>query len=116
MTSQPRRVALLGAGYIADWHCKALRQLPDVQLSAVCDQAGDRAAALAAKYGIPASYSDLGRMLAEQPLDAVHVLLPPNHHYSAARKLLDAGVNVLLEKPMCLRSEECDDLIARARD
>jgi nucleoside-diphosphate-sugar epimerase/predicted dehydrogenase len=55
-------------------------------------------------------------MLAEERLDAVHVLLPPDRHFEAARTLLEAGVNVFLEKPMCHRAAYCETLARIADD
>ena len=100
-----RRVALLGAGHIADWHAQSIRSVAGVELVAVCDQFLARAQALARKFGIPRAYPSLDAMLAAENrdgdrLDAVHVLLPPDCHFDAAKTLLEADVDVLLEKPM----------------
>src|SRR5437868_15418563 len=101
-TPQTRwRVGLLGAGYICDAHAKSLRGIAGVEIVAVCDRARDKASAAAAKYGIPHAYASLEEML-ECALDAVHVLLPPDLHYEAARCILESGHHVLLEKPMAL--------------
>jgi predicted dehydrogenase/nucleoside-diphosphate-sugar epimerase len=108
------RVALLGTGYIADWHAKALTSIRNVQLVAACDQKLDRARALAEKFDVPRVYSSLENLLAEEKLDSVHVLLPPDHHFQAAKAILTANVNVLLEKPMCVRSEESEALVRLA--
>ena len=105
------RVAFLGTGYIADWHARAIAKVRNVELVAVCDQVLPKAHALAAKYGVPNSYGSLEEMLAAEKLDAVHVLLPPDRHYDAARRLIDAGVGVLLEKPMCDSTAKCDALV-----
>jgi predicted dehydrogenase/nucleoside-diphosphate-sugar epimerase len=111
-----RRVALLGAGYIADWHAQALRSVPNVELVAVCDSSLSRAQSLAGKFGIERMYSSLEAMLAAEELDAVHVLLPPDRHFAAAKTLLEAGVDVLLEKPMCDRAADCRALVALASE
>jgi predicted dehydrogenase/nucleoside-diphosphate-sugar epimerase len=103
------RVALLGAGYIADWHRRALRFVPEARIVAVCDRVEGRAAAVAAAAGARA-YASLAEMLGAERLDAVHVLLPPDQHFAAAREILAAGVAVLLEKPMCTTAEECAEL------
>ncbi|HVH06925.1 MAG TPA: Gfo/Idh/MocA family oxidoreductase [Myxococcota bacterium] len=103
------RVGFLGAGYIADWHRRALRFVPEARIAAVCDRAPGRAEALAAAVGATA-YATLGEMLRAEPLDAVHVLVPPDQHFAAAREILAAGVAVLLEKPMCTTAEECAEL------
>lgn len=109
-----RRVALLGSGYIADWHAAALASVPGVTLVAVCDRVLDRARSLAAKHAIPGVYGALEAMLAAERLDAVHVLLPPDLHHAAARQVLESGVNVFVEKPMCTRVEDAEDLVRLA--
>ena len=71
--------------------------------------------ALASRYGIDRVYASLDEMLAGPRLDAIHVLLPPDAHARAAVEIIDAGVHVLLEKPMVARAEDADALIERAR-
>jgi len=112
------RVGLLGTGYIADWHAQALRTIPGVSLAAVCDKDLSRAQAFAARYGVARVYESLEEMLGagENPLDAVHVLLPPDHHARAASTLVSRGVHTLLEKPMAITPLECGELIRQAAD
>ena len=104
------RVALLGTGYIAEWHAKAVASIRDIELVAVCDKVHWRAAAFARKFDVPRVYSTLETMLAAEQLDSVHVLLPPDLHFQAAKAILAAGVNAFIEKPMCLRAQECEVL------
>ena len=114
---EPRRVGLLGTGYIAEWHARALRAIPAVSLDAVCDRDEPRARAFAQRHGVNRWYKSLEAML-EDPqlaLDAVHVLLPPDLHASAACTLIDHGVHVFLEKPMATRESECAGIVERAR-
>jgi predicted dehydrogenase/nucleoside-diphosphate-sugar epimerase len=111
-----RRVALLGAGYIADWHALALQSVADVELVAVCDRFVAKAEALARKFGVPHVYGTLDEMLAQQPLDAVHILTPPDLHFESARTVLEAGIAVFIEKPMCDRAEDCDALVRLAAE
>jgi predicted dehydrogenase/nucleoside-diphosphate-sugar epimerase len=109
-----RRVAFLGAGYIADWHAQSIAAVSDVELVAVCDFVLPKAQAIAGKFGVPKAYASVEAMLAEEKLDAVHVLLPPDRHFAAARTLLEAGVDVFLEKPMCDRAADCESLVSLA--
>jgi predicted dehydrogenase/nucleoside-diphosphate-sugar epimerase len=111
-----RRVALLGAGYIADWHAKCLKSVAGVELVAVCDQVRERAEALAARYGIAKAYASLEIMLQAEKLDAVHVLLPPDLHFAAASAVTEAGVSVFLEKPMCESADRCEELVRLAAE
>jgi predicted dehydrogenase/nucleoside-diphosphate-sugar epimerase len=109
-----QRVALLGAGYIADWHALALQSVHGAELVAVCDRFVAKAEALAHKFGVPKVYASLEEMLAVQKLDAVHVLTPPDRHFESARALLEAGIDVFLEKPMCAVAADCDALVELA--
>jgi predicted dehydrogenase/nucleoside-diphosphate-sugar epimerase len=111
-----RTVAILGAGYIADWHVQALRGLPGVRLSAVCDRDAGRARRFADCHGIPATFTDLAELLAAAKPDVVHVLLPPEHHFTAAETILRAGVDVFVEKPLALTAAECRQLGELARE
>lgn len=109
------KVGLLGAGYIAPLHARALSVLKDVELRAVCDVSESRAAQVAAAFGIPTVFSALSQLL-ESDCDIVHVLLPPYLHEEAARQLLNAGKSVLLEKPMGLTSSGCQSLVDLAKE
>jgi nucleoside-diphosphate-sugar epimerase/predicted dehydrogenase len=115
MRLMTRNVAILGAGYISDWHCRALRAVRGVRVAAVCDLHADRARALATRYGIPAHFTELGALLWAAKPDAVHVLLPADRHIAAVDTLLAAGVPALVEKPLCPTAEECRALALRAR-
>jgi predicted dehydrogenase/nucleoside-diphosphate-sugar epimerase len=111
-----RRVALLGAGYIADWHAKSIASVANVELVAVCDRILPRAQAIANKFGVPKAYGSLEAMLAAEKLDAVHILLPPDRHFEAASVLLEAGIDVFLEKPMCDHAADCERLVRLAAE
>ena len=113
---QPIRVGLLGTGYIADWHAKALRTIPATTLSAVCDKDQSRVQAFGQHYDVDRRYDSLDAMLddVELDLDTVHVLLPPDLHANAVSKLIAHGVHVFVEKPMATTGLECSELIEQA--
>ncbi len=110
------RVGLLGAGYILKAHARAVQAAPGATLHAVCDLAIGRARAAAAEYGIPNVFGTI-EALAASDVDAVHILLPPQLHVSAARILIEAGKHVFLEKPMGPSAADCRALcdLAEAR-
>lgn len=110
MSEPVKKVALLGAGYIAEWHAMAVKRAAGAELVAVCDLSRGRAEALAAAQGVAGVYDNLDALLAESGCDAVHVLLPPQYHAEPARTILEAGKDVFLEKPMCVDSADCDAL------
>jgi len=113
--SQPKvRVGLIGTGMIAQtMHLPHLRELSDrFEVAALCDISPGTVRAVAAKYGVPQTYTDHRDMLDKADLDAVFVLTP-NH----ARPAIDAaraGKHVLVEKPMCNNLAEADELIDTA--
>jgi nucleoside-diphosphate-sugar epimerase/predicted dehydrogenase len=115
-TNVRTNVAILGAGYIADFHIAALRRLPTVNVRAVCDLNAGLAQQLADRQGIPLVYGDLGQMLATEPLDVVHVLTPPQVHFPVASQILQAGVDALIEKPLCHTVAACQQLRQLAAD
>ncbi len=108
------KVGLLGAGFIVDSHAKALKALPNIEITAVCDRAIDKAQDAANTYGIPNVFADLADML-KLKLDVVHVLLPPDLHIDITRQILESGTNVFLEKPMGLDSQQCQSLVDLAK-
>ncbi len=114
-SNSKRRVGFLGAGYIANWHAQAIAKLSSAELVAVADCILPKAQAFAQRFGVPRCYGSLESMLAEQELDAVHVLLPPDHHFKAARTVLESGLDVFLEKPMCDHATDCE-LLAQIAD
>ena len=94
------RVALVGTGYIADFHAKAIRAVPGVELASVCDKSISTAQTFAAKWQVPSTFTSLDAMLESGvPVDAVHILTPPDQHHSGALRALKAGLHVFLEKP-----------------
>jgi glycosyltransferase involved in cell wall biosynthesis len=98
-------VGLLGTGYIADWRAQALRAVPGATLDAVCDKDPTPAHSFAKRDGVGRVSELLEAMLEGPGLDAVQVLLPPEHQCRAAA-VVDSGRHVLLEKLMGISPEE----------
>ena len=103
------KIGLVGAGYIAKWHAEVLAMVPGVKLVAVCDPALSAAEGLAAAHGLRA-YPSLAAMMAETPVDAVHILTPPHLHKPLALEALDLGAHVLVEKPFALSVAEATEM------
>jgi predicted dehydrogenase/nucleoside-diphosphate-sugar epimerase len=115
LSGQPRRVALVGAGRIADTHAEALKGLSGVVLAAVIDPELARAKQLARKFGAEGAYRSLDEALAAGPLHAAHVLVPPPLHRSVAEQCLAAGLDTLVEKPMAETDADCAALQTAAQ-
>jgi predicted dehydrogenase len=85
-----------------------------VALVAVVEPNEARAADAATKYGIPLFASVDQLLSADLKLDAASVAVPTVQHYEVASALLDAGLDLLVEKPLAASLKEADDLIERA--
>src|ERR1700761_7516563 len=109
------RTALIGAGFISTTHIEALKTaVPETELVAIVDRNLALAKSRAAQWGIPNVYGDIEELIAAGTADVVHVLAPPDLHASIARRLLEAGLHVLLEKPMATSVAACEALTALA--
>lgn len=115
-TSAPLRVAIIGAGYIAEFHARAIRAVPGIELGGVCDINRQSAQSFAADWQVPKSFESLETMLEQERIDVLHILTPPDHHYSIAKAALRAGISVFLEKPMCTCVSEAEELLEMARE
>ena len=115
MASKDIKVGLLAYGAIGDEHNKAITATAGLTLSAVCDTNPERLAAALKISPDAKTFSDANEMLAEGDLDLVVVSTPPNSHYKWAKQALSLGLHVMLEKPMALTTDECDELMALAK-
>lgn len=100
-----------GAGVFGGHHAAKYAALPNVEIAAIFDIDADKAAALARRVGARA-YTDIDEFL--ENIDAVTVAAPASAHFGIARRGLERGRHVLIEKPIALRLEDADRLIALA--
>src|SRR6266446_6879655 len=107
------RVGFVGAGYVSEFHIKALKRLPNVRLVGITDLDAARAKTTAQTFGI-AAFPSLKVMTAEG-LDVVHVLTPPGSHVMVALEALSLGCHVFVEKPLATSVEDCDRLITESQ-
>ena len=114
-TDRLHRVALVGAGRIAAVHLGFAKQVRNARVVAVCDPAPGRAEELARARQVPAWYTDVDTMLREAEPSIVHVVTPPTTHAALSIRCMEGGANVLVEKPMAMRVEECDRMNAAAK-
>jgi predicted dehydrogenase/nucleoside-diphosphate-sugar epimerase len=109
----PLRVAVVGAGFIADFHLEVLNSTPGVELVAVCDAVLGRAQAKAKQFDIPHAVASIAE-LKELDVQMASLLLPPPLHATLIRETLEAGIGVMVEKPMVLSSKDARELGALA--
>jgi len=114
-TDSQRRVALMGAGGIAEVHAAALKQTACGILQAIIDPEAGRAERLAERFGAAHALTGTDTLLdGSLGVTAAHVLVPPPMHRRVAEPLLAQGIDVLLEKPLATSEEDCAALIETA--
>lgn len=110
------RMGLLAYGAIGHEHNLAIGATDGLELTAVCDTNPERIAAALELAPDAATFTDATEMLDSGLIDAVVISTPPNSHYAWAKAALTRGIHVVLEKPMALTVEQCDELIALAAE
>ncbi|MFI6831593.1 Gfo/Idh/MocA family protein [Kribbella sp. NPDC050241] len=109
------RVAVVGAGGWGRQHARIFSGRSDCELVAIAARTPSSAAERAAEYQT-APYTDLGAMVKETRPDLVTVCLPNEGHFEPTLALIDAGANLLVEKPLVFDLAEADELLRRAED
>lgn len=107
------RIGIIGTGWIAESHIESYKRMKDVKVVAMADLIPGKAEKFAARYGIENCkfYPDHKSMLDSEKLDAVSVCTYNTQHAPCAIYALEKGVNVLLEKPMCVTTEEAVEIM-----
>jgi len=108
------KIAIAGAGKVADQHVQAIHRIPDCKIVAVCDREPLMAKQLGERFGISGCFSDLEEMLQSTSPDVVHITTPPQSHYSLAKQCLESGRHVYVEKPFSTMASEAESLIELA--
>ena len=108
------KLGLLGAGFMGGTHAAAFARIPDVQIFGISSRSAEKAEALAGKYGAKA-FTDAMALATDPQVDIVSNTLPTHLHKDVTIAALQAGKHVLLEKPMALTVEDCDELVEAAK-
>ncbi len=116
-------VAVIGTGFIArafavafDTVAETFQLNTNVCLFAVSSRTAARAADFAARYGVVKHYGDWRKMLEDPDVDAVLIGSEDWEHYEQALFAMEAGKHVLCEKPIAMSTDECVNLVAKARE
>ncbi len=106
------RAGVVGAGHMGQYHILVFAELWDVDLVGIVDTDVDRAQRLAGQYGTQA-FADHHALIGK--VDVASVAVPTDQHFAVTRDLLEAGIHVLVEKPMTPTLEEAKELFRLAR-
>jgi len=107
-TSRILKVAIIGTGWIAESHVESFKQMADVEIVAAADIVPGKAEKFCKDYGIENArcYPSHKELLDAEELDAVSICTYNTTHAECTIYALQKGVHVLLEKPMCVTTEE----------
>jgi UDP-N-acetyl-2-amino-2-deoxyglucuronate dehydrogenase len=108
------RVALTGCGKVGGIHAAAVRSLAEAELVAVHDVSADRAGTFGAQYGAR-PFTDMPAMFREAAVEVLLVCTPHPLHAEPTIRAAEAGVHVLVEKPMAASLADCDAMLAATR-
>ncbi len=108
---KPVKVGVIGVGHLGQHHARLFASLPGASLVGVVDLNADRAGQVASRHQVTV-FRDAPTLLKE--VDAVSVAVPTSAHHEVAKMCLDAGVHVLVEKPITVRVEEARELVEGA--
>ncbi len=109
------RWGIVGTGYIAERFAQGLQVLDDALIAGVASRSAQKAKSFAKKYGAAAAYGSYESMLEAKDIDVVYIATPHTLHIHDVTMFLDAGFNVLSEKPMGVNARETEQMIAAAR-
>jgi predicted dehydrogenase len=112
MKKKKIKVGVVGIGHLGNYHLQKYRLLEACEIVAVADVSVERAQKAADIYQC-AAFTDHRSMIGK--VDVVSVAVPTGEHHKVARDFLAAGVDVLLEKPICATLQEADELLELAK-
>ncbi len=109
------KIAVVGTGAWGKNHVRVFSEMLNVEIVAVCDLDLERARSTASRYGVKNYYRDVEEVLRKHDLDAVSICTPSISHAEIARKCLEAGLHVFVEKPLASTLDECLTIIETAK-
>lgn len=113
---RPIKTVVVGFGYWGPNLVRNIAARPEFELGGICERDFKRATECSRRYeGVPVR-AELDRFLDDPDVDAVAVATPPRTHYEVARRALEAGKHVLVEKPLAVDPDDAADLLRLADD
>jgi len=108
-------VALIGSGYIAHYHARGLRELPGIELRALCSLDGEAAEQFAKEYGIEEVTDRIDGLQERDDIQAVVISTPNKFHAPYAIEFMKNGKDVFVEKPMAVSAQKGSEMIDCSR-
>lgn len=109
------RWGILGTGWIADQFIRSVQAHTNQVIAAAGSRTAEKSAEFAARYGIETAYGSYEALVGDDSLDVIYVATPHNLHHDYVLLALNAGRNVVVEKPMALNQAQAAEMVALAR-
>jgi predicted dehydrogenase len=116
MITTPIGIAVVGYGYWGPNLARNIAERPELRLMGLCERDPGRAMEFARRYPACAVEHDLDALLLDPRVQAVSIATPPSTHYDLARRALEAGKHVMVEKPLATSAVHAEELIAMAAE
>ncbi len=116
MSDSPVRFGLIGYGAWGLHHAASTAKTDGAQLVAIAEPSGESQKAARDAYPGVDVVGDYRELVERDDLDVVDVVVPNRLHHEVATAVLSSGKHLLLEKPMCLTTAECDDVLRLAKE
>jgi predicted dehydrogenase len=110
------RVGIIGCGKIADVHALQIKKIKGSEIVGACDSEPLMASQFCERFSVRQSFTGLETLLDEARPDVVHITTPPQSHFEIARRCLERGCHVYVEKPFTVNAREAETLIALAAE
>ena len=107
------KFGIVGTGLIAEFHARAIEEIPGSSIAACLDAVPERARAFAAKHGCRA-YEDIAAFLADPEIEIVNICSPSGAHLDAALPAAESGRHLIVEKPLEITVERCMRIVQAA--
>ena len=104
------KLGIIGSGMVVKDFLSFAHELPEIKLEAIAARNIEKLKELQNKYNIKNIYTDIDLCLENKEIDTIYVAVPNYLHYTVAKKALEAGKNVICEKPFTLKYDEAAEL------
>lgn len=110
------KIAIVGCGLNSDYHINFAKDYPELEIIGVVDKDSEKAKQCAAKYSINKIFKSIKELVDDDKPDVIHIVTPPNTHYSLAKEAIQYKCNVLVEKPLALNAQDAKELFRLAEE
>lgn len=110
------KLGILGSGKIVKEVLPVLKEIESIEVVAIAARNEEKLQNLCEEFAIEKYYLSIEALLADEQIDTVYVALPNNLHFDAMDKAIDAGKDIICEKPFTTNSYETEKIIEKAKE